>query len=283
MMRKLIAAVALTAVLLMSGCASVPMASKDSDAKAKQFAPSQGNTANLYIYRNEILGSAIKMTVLIDGVSVGDTVAKSYIFRTLPAGDHTVTSKAENDNTLDITMQAGQVYFVWQEVKMGALYARSKLHLVDEATGETAVKECDLIKGDNFQLAQSAVPAASSDPGVPPAPSAPPAAPAAPPPPAAGAAPAADPPASPVPPAPTSAVADAVPPPPDVASTSVPAAAANADVQLAQSVANQLGCGTAQSNGGSTYVAPCGDYSVLIDCYGGQCHAMHTVNVKHNE
>jgi Protein of unknown function (DUF2846) len=280
MMRKLIAAVALTAVLLMSGCASVPMASKDSDAKAKQFAPSQGNTANLYIYRNEILGSAIKMTVLIDGVSVGDTVAKSYIFKTLPAGDHTITSKAENDNTLPITMQAGQVYFVWQEVKMGALYARSKLHLVDEATGEAAVKECDLIKGDDFQMAQSATPATPADPAVPPAPPAPPVAP---PPPAAAAAPVADPPAAPVSPVPPSAAADPTPPPSPAASTPTPDAGASADVQLAQSVASQLGCGAAQSNGGSTYVAPCGNYSVLIDCYAGQCHAMHTINVKKDE
>lgn len=274
MIRKLMAAVALTAVLLMTGCASVPMASKDSDAKAKQFAPSQGNTANLYIYRNEILGSAIKMTVLIDGVSVGDTVANSYIFKSLPAGSHTVTSKAENDASLTVDMTAGQNYFVWQEVKMGALYARSKLHLVDEATGEAGVKQCGLIKGDSFDVASAPTPTTPAESAAPVAPAA-----------DTVATPASDPATTtaiaPSAPPPSAAAVDPAPQSASIAPASSPDAAAN--TELAQAVATQLGCGTPQANGGSTFVAPCGGYSVLIDCYGGQCHAMHTVGVKSDE
>ncbi|MBD8874357.1 hypothetical protein [Rhodanobacter sp. DHB23] len=51
----------------------------------------------------------------------------------------------------------------------------------------------------------------------------------------------------------------------------------------AQGIASQLGCGAVQSQGGSTFVAPCGTYGVLIDCYDGKCHAMHTVGIKGNE
>jgi hypothetical protein len=35
--------------------------------------------------------------------------------------------------------------YVWQEVKMGVMYARNKLTLVDEATGKAGVNECSLI------------------------------------------------------------------------------------------------------------------------------------------
>lgn len=51
----------------------------------------------------------------------------------------------------------------------------------------------------------------------------------------------------------------------------------------AQSIATQLGCGAVQANGATTFVAPCGSYSVLIDCDSGQCRPMHTLNVKHDE
>ena len=60
--------------------------------------------------------------------------------------------------------------------------------------------------------------------------------------------------------------------------------AANAAIApLAQSIANQLGCGAVQANGAATFIAPCGTYDVLIDCGSGQCRPMHTINVKHDE
>ena len=274
MIRKLIAAVALTAALLMTGCASVPMASKDTDVKAKQFAPAQKGTANLYIYRNEIMGSAIKMPVLIDGIAVGDTVAKAYIYKTLPAGSHTIVSKAENDSSLTIDMQAGRNYFVWQEVKMGLLYARSKLHLVDEATGEAGVKECGLVKGDG----SSEVTVAEIPPVTPASTPIATAATAASEPPTQMKSMASDPPSQPV------AAAEPVQPSASVAAVSPRDSAANSAMEpIAQSVATGLGCGAVQANGATTFVAPCGTYSVLIDCDGGQCRPMHTGHIKSNE
>lgn len=69
---------ALLSAALLSGCASVPMADATADAQAKQFVALK-DAANLYIYRNETFGTAVKMPVLVDGSAVGDTVAHSYI------------------------------------------------------------------------------------------------------------------------------------------------------------------------------------------------------------
>jgi uncharacterized protein YceK len=88
MFRKLLAATALAGVLVMSGCASVPMASKSADTQAKQFTPAT-DKATVYIYRNEVFGSAIKMPLLIDNMSVGDTASKTYVVKQLsPGGAH---------------------------------------------------------------------------------------------------------------------------------------------------------------------------------------------------
>ncbi|TCV96384.1 uncharacterized protein DUF2846 [Luteibacter rhizovicinus] len=145
MIHKYIAAAIVAVVLVVSGCASVPMANKGADAEAKQFAPI-ADKATVYIYRDEIMGAAIKMHLLVDGAAVGDTAAKTYVQIFLSPGQHVITSKAENDTTLSVDVQAGRSYYVWQEVKMGILYARSALHLVDESKGQTAVRKCDLVR-----------------------------------------------------------------------------------------------------------------------------------------
>jgi hypothetical protein len=127
-------------------CASVPMAGANDDAKAKSFvAPTDGG-ANLYVYRNENFGAAIKMPLLLDNMAIGDTAAHTYAFRQVTPGKHLLVSKTEKDVSLEIDAEAGKNYFVWQEVKMGMWAARSALHLVDEKTGEEAVKDCTLIQ-----------------------------------------------------------------------------------------------------------------------------------------
>ena len=145
MFRKLLAAVVLVGVLVMSGCVSVPIASKSADVQAKQFAPTS-DKATVYIYRNESFGSAIKMPLLIDNVAVGDTASKTYVVKQLAPGPHTITSKTEKDSTVTIDMLAGQIYYIWQEVKMGVFAARSELHVVDEQKGRAGVQESTLIE-----------------------------------------------------------------------------------------------------------------------------------------
>ena len=136
---------ALLSAALLSGCASVPMADATADAQAKQFVAPK-DAANLYIYRNETFGTAVKMPVLVDGVAVGDTVAHSYILKQVIPGSHTITSKSENDATLTLSTEAGKNYYVWQEVKMGLLMARSKLSQVSEEEGKQGVMESKLVK-----------------------------------------------------------------------------------------------------------------------------------------
>lgn len=143
-MKNFAAAVSAIAVLLLSGCASVPMATMDQDAKAKDFSPAP-NKASLYIYRNESFGAAIPMTILVNGKALGQTAAKTYFRLNLVPGKYTVESHAENVSNLPVTTEAGKNYFVWQEVKMGMWMARSLLQQADETTGRAGVIESKLI------------------------------------------------------------------------------------------------------------------------------------------
>ena len=126
-----------------SGCASVPMAPADADKAAKQFATSPGQ-GNVYVYRNESMGSAIKMGIYVNEKPIGQTAAKTYLLIPLNPGVHKIRGHAENDSFVDLDVKAGQNYFIWQEVKMGGMSARNKLQIVDDATGKKGVGQCKL-------------------------------------------------------------------------------------------------------------------------------------------
>ncbi|MFS0826348.1 DUF2846 domain-containing protein [Pseudomonas phoenicis] len=125
------------------GCASVPMGDPVADSEMKRFA-SVPDMSRIYIYRNETLGAAIKMNVMVDGRVIGATAAHTYLVADVPAGAHTIGSDAENLTMLKIDTQPGKNVYVWQEVKMGFGYARSMLHVVPEAQGKKGVLETKL-------------------------------------------------------------------------------------------------------------------------------------------
>lgn len=131
-------------IFILGGCSSIPVASVQQSALSKTFTPPEGK-ANIYIYRNESMGGLVKMDVDLDGKTVGQTAARTFLMLEVPPGKHTLVSKAENDSILDVVAEAGKNHFVWQEVKMGIMYARNKLQIVDEPTGKAGVLECEMI------------------------------------------------------------------------------------------------------------------------------------------
>ncbi len=84
------------------------------------------------------------MEVDVDGKPLGQTAAKTYLYTEISPGKHTVTSKADNSDSIEIDTMAGKLYYIWQEVKMGVLSARTKLNLVTEEEGQKGVLETKL-------------------------------------------------------------------------------------------------------------------------------------------
>ena len=135
----------ISAMLAMTlvGCATVNMGDAKQDASLKTFTVAPDKSA-VYIYRNEGFGAAVKMDVLVDGKMIGQTAAQTYLYKELSPGKHTITSKAENDSTLEIDAKMGTLQYIWQEVKMGILYARNQLTVVSEDVGKKGVLESKL-------------------------------------------------------------------------------------------------------------------------------------------
>lgn len=134
----------LAAVAALPGCATVPRAAESADAAAKQFTPVTGASV-VYVYRNESLGALIPLAVGVNGKSVAHTGAYTYLRLELPAGRHTLTSDGGNP-PIELNTEAGKVYFVWQEMRLGLLTNGAKLKAVADDVGKKGVLESKLIQ-----------------------------------------------------------------------------------------------------------------------------------------
>lgn len=129
--------------LCLVGCASVPMGDPKRDAELKEFKAAPDKAA-LYIYRNEVFGAAIKIAVDLDGKHIGRTASKTYLYQELAPGEHTIVSRAEEDDTLKVNLKAGTLTYVWQEIKLGLWNARTRLQIVSDEVGRKGVTESKL-------------------------------------------------------------------------------------------------------------------------------------------
>ena len=138
---------ALVSALVLTSCAQVPLVSESLDKEAKAFAPAP-ESASLYIYRNEIIGGAAALGLIVNGRNVAQTGPQTYAYFRLTPGKYLVESRgAENTAQQEQELRPGNNYFLWQEVKLGMILGpRTALHFVDEATGQAGVKECRRIE-----------------------------------------------------------------------------------------------------------------------------------------
>ncbi|MEH6472987.1 MAG: DUF2846 domain-containing protein [Halopseudomonas sp.] len=147
MFKKIIAALTVVASAYLTGCASVPMESVEEDLARKEFnAPPEGK-AGLYLYRDSMLGAALKKTVYIDGEMIGETAPKTYFYQDIAPGEHQLSTESEfSDNLMKLMTESGKNYYVRQYIRMGAFIGGANLELMSEKEGQQGVLECKLAK-----------------------------------------------------------------------------------------------------------------------------------------
>ncbi len=144
-MKKLALFSSILAVVFVSGCASVPKASKEKDMEAKTFKAPAQDQSGIYIYRDSFVGQALKKNVYIDGKLIGETSNKVFFYSVVPSGAHKLSTESEfSDNTIDLETQGGKNYFVEQYIKMGAFVGGAALKVVTEEEGKKAVLKTSL-------------------------------------------------------------------------------------------------------------------------------------------
>lgn len=140
--------------LLITSCGTVrtlpEMESKITGAVALSTLDVPEGQSLVYVLRPSVVGSAINMPVTIDDIRMGSTHGKRFLYAFVPAGKHTLRGMAETEHELKITTEPGQTYFVKQKVKLGVLYARNKLALLEKVDGINQITGCKLAD-NNFE------------------------------------------------------------------------------------------------------------------------------------
>ena len=134
----LLCAALMAAVL--GGCASVPQASSDSDAEAKQFITHPG-FATLYVYRDEfpVADHDLEESVLyVDNRLVGSTLPGTYFRVDVQPGNHLLHGYSYDHGTLTINTPSGEITFVSLNVVNGVSHYRR----IAPETGKRELTRC---------------------------------------------------------------------------------------------------------------------------------------------
>ncbi|MDZ7393719.1 MAG: DUF2846 domain-containing protein [candidate division KSB1 bacterium] len=113
------------------------------DESAKRLDVPAGK-ALVYIIRPSQRGYGSCMEVYLDGSLVGMTYGKQYLYMLIDPGKHVITSKGEDEVDCIITLQAGQICFLEQQVKTGFLAPRTGLKLLTNEEGYEKLRKCKL-------------------------------------------------------------------------------------------------------------------------------------------
>ncbi|MDR1656705.1 MAG: DUF2846 domain-containing protein [Deltaproteobacteria bacterium] len=138
---------AIILVFLVSGCASVEVASQLDSLKAKEFgSPGPGN-AGVYLYRNRgLIGVALKKDLWIDGECIGET-SPAVFFYTEVEGDknHTIATESEfSPNELVLFFESGKNYFIRQFMKLGVFVYGAGIEQIPEEQGKEEVAKLEM-------------------------------------------------------------------------------------------------------------------------------------------
>lgn len=147
MFKKAIFGAALIFIALLSGCASVPMAPMEQDTALKSFSQPAADKSGLYVFRNTFVGQALKKTVSLDGSVIGETANKTYFYREITPGMHTLSTESEfSDNSITFQAEGAKNYFAKQYIRVGVFVGGANLEMVSEEEGRKEILECKLAK-----------------------------------------------------------------------------------------------------------------------------------------
>ena len=133
---------------LVAGCATVPMESSSASKTAKNFDAPPNGQAGLYIYRDSVVGAALKKDIWVDGKCVGESAPNIFFYETVKGDEeHKISTESEfSPNDLVLKTESGKNYFIRQYIKVGVFVGGANLEWVDDAKGQQAISKLELAR-----------------------------------------------------------------------------------------------------------------------------------------
>ncbi|AKT29957.1 hypothetical protein BV360_00906 [Pseudomonas syringae pv. actinidiae] len=140
---------ALLSMALLYGCASPSM--EKMQAEVSQYTlpkPAVADKGLIYVVRPSNAGMMVRFNVFLDDKEaeseMGYNRGNQYIYFYVSPGQHVISSKAENWADLPVSIKAGEVVYLKQEVEVGVVMARNGLKQLSDVEGRYLVKDAGL-------------------------------------------------------------------------------------------------------------------------------------------
>ena len=133
-------------MLNLISCANVSKAPEEQNALAMEFQAPEGK-GSVYLYRTgRAVGAAGQLLVKVNGNDAGGTGPGSFFKWDLSPGLYTfLSSTAESSATIQVEVNAGELYFIRQDARLGLSAGRVTMKQVDSTQGIKEVKNCKLL------------------------------------------------------------------------------------------------------------------------------------------
>ncbi len=81
---------------------------------------------------SQFKGKGIRFNINHAQGPLGQLLSGTYLYRYLPPGEHSFWSQAISQDSIKISVEAGKVYYIKGEVRMGVIAGRPKFSQVSE-------------------------------------------------------------------------------------------------------------------------------------------------------
>lgn len=134
------AAASLLLLVMLGGCATVPMGSAQDDQDAKRFSQPAPDRGALYVYRSGWMGSARAIDVAIVGGATAELATNTYLRLEGPPGTVEIDCRiGDKTNAAQVQITDGQTRFVEVSMKIGLWMPGCEFAEVSPDQGQAAV------------------------------------------------------------------------------------------------------------------------------------------------
>jgi hypothetical protein len=127
-------------------CITVPLASADQDAAAKEFRPPPSDRSKIYIVRSNTIEPKTRSAIFLDDEPVTSLAPMTYIVLEASPGMHRLKARTDHDFEITIDLAPGKTYYVQHHLSLLFNTMTGALKVIDEKEGHSQVVKSKLAK-----------------------------------------------------------------------------------------------------------------------------------------
>jgi len=105
--------------------------------------PKEGQGLVVFYRLSNFKGKAIRFNINHAEGTLGQLLSGTYVFKHVDPGEHTFWSQAISEDSITLSVEAGQTYYIQGTVKMGVLAGRPKFKQVSESKAKEGLAKLE--------------------------------------------------------------------------------------------------------------------------------------------